>query len=119
MPNYETVDLSKQESPMSGLVGFIILIVVGGFSFLVSGPVQRFLMTANVSLGPAKLLPIQFPAGWSPLVNQAAVAFGLFLIIFVLAMIVLFLFMKPRTYDERNVSLDDMRKEVEARKRRR
>lgn len=119
--NYQVADEGKKENPMLGLIGFIILVVVGGFSFAVSGPVLGYLTTANVTIGMSgiQLLPLAFPAGWSTLADRAAVTFGIFLVVFVLAMIVLFMFMKPSSQDERSVSLDDMRREVAERKRRR
>jgi len=117
--NYQVADDGKKENPMQGLIGFIILVVVGGISFLVSGPVLGFLTTANLTLGMSgiKLLPLAFPANWSQLADQAAVAFGLFMILMVIMMIILFTFMKPSTQGETSVSMDQMRREVEARKR--
>jgi hypothetical protein len=119
MPTNYQVAETKKENPMLGLIGFIILVVVGGFSFAVSGPALHFLRTAHVTVGMSgiKLLPLEFPANWSPLANQMAVAFGIFLVVFAIAMIILFLFMKPSTQDEYSVSLDVMRREVEARKK--
>ncbi len=120
--NYQVANEGeKKENPMLGLIGFIIIVVIGGFSFLVSGPVLNYLTTANVTLGLSgiKLLPLAFPPEWSRLGDQVAVAFGIFMIIFVIAMIILFMFMKPSTQSENSVSLEDMRREVEARKRRR
>ena len=120
--NYQVANEGeKKENPMLGLIGFIIIVVIGGFSFLVSSPVLDFLTTANVTLGLSgiKLLPLTFPADWSRLGDQAAVAFGIFMIVFVIAMIILFTFMKPSTESEMSVSLEDMRKEVAERKRRR
>jgi len=119
--NYQVADEGEKENPMLGLIGFIILVVVGGFSFLISGPILGFLTTANVTLGQSgiKLLPLTFPAEWSQLADQAAIAFGIFLIVFVLSMIVLFSFMKPSTESETSVSMEQMRQEVAARKRRR
>lgn len=119
MRNYESTEGQKQQNPMLGLIGFIILIVVAGFSFAVSGLVVGWLQGGNFSLGPLKVLPMQFPADWPPIADQIVVALALFLLIFVIMMVILFMFMKPPTYDERNVSLDEMRREVEARKRRR
>ena len=117
--NVKIADDDSKENPMLGLIGFIIMIVVGGFAFAVSGPVVRYLTTANVKIGMSgiALLPLKFPEDWSPLANQLAVAFGIFLVIFVIAMVILFMFMKPASQDERSVSLDVMRKEVEARKK--
>src|SRR5512139_3372025 len=109
MPNYQISDESKRDNPMLGLIGFIVLIVLGGLSFAVSGAAVRFLSTANVVLGTARVLPIKFPPTWSPLGHQAVVAFGIFMILFVIAMIIMFTFMKPPGTSELDVSLDQMR----------
>jgi hypothetical protein len=121
MRNYETVDESKRPNPMLGLIGFIILIVVGGISFALSGPIMVWLQTAQVVIGPSaiKVLPIQFPPDWSPLGDQTAVAFGVFLLVFGVIMLVLFSFMRPSFSDPRDVSLDTLRREAAERKRRR
>lgn len=118
--NYEIVDESKRQNPMSGLIGFIVIIIVGGVSFAISGPVTNFLQTTNLVLGASgiKLLPLTFPADWSPLGNQLAVTAGLFLVMFVIVMGVMFTFMTPSTQSETSVSMDSIRQEAKARKKR-
>jgi hypothetical protein len=117
--NLEVVDKSKEQNPMLGLFGFIVLVVVGGVSFLISGPLTQYLTTARVTIGAAniKLLPIKFPVDWSPLADQLAVTLVVFLIIFVIVMIIMFMFMKPSSEGEMSVNLDVMRKEVQDRKK--
>jgi len=119
--NFETVDESKRPNPMSGLIGFIVIVVIGGFSFAVSAPVTHWLKTTTVVAGASglKLLPLIFPPEWPALGQQLAVTAGLFLILFVIAMVLLFAFMRPSTADERSVSMNDMRQEAQARKKRR
>ena len=117
--NVEIADNKKEQNPMLGLIGFIIMVVVGGISFLISGPLTRYLTTAHLTVGMTglKLLPVKFPPDWSPLAGQLAVAFGVFLVVFVFSMLILFIFMKPPSKDEMNVDIDILRKEVEARKK--
>lgn len=118
--NYEVVDSSREQNPMLGLIGFIMLIVVGGVSYLISGPFTQYLTTAHVTVAASglQLLPLSFPANWSPLAGQLAVAFFVFLVIFALAMIVLFMFMRPSTRTETSVSVDVLRQEKAARRKR-
>ena len=117
--NYEVAD-SKEQNPMLGLIGFIMLVVVGGISYLISGPFTQYLKTAHVTIGATglKLLPLYFPADWSPLASQLAVAFFIFLVLFVVAMIILFTFMRPSTRTETSVSIDVLRQEKAAKKKR-
>ena len=118
--NYEIVDDRKRPNPMSGLIGFIVIVLIGGGSFAVSGPVTNYLQTATVVLGASgiKILPLAFPPDWSPLANQLAVTAGLFLVLFVIVMAVMFIFMTPASQDELSVNMDTMRQEAKARKKR-
>ena len=118
--NYEIVDERKRQNPMLGLIGFIVIVLIGGGSFAVSGPVTNYLQTATLVLGASgiKLLPIAFPPDWSPLANQLAVTAGLFLVLFVIAMGIMFIFMTPSSQDDTTVSMDTMRQEAKARKKR-
>jgi predicted acyltransferase len=118
--NFEIVDESKRQNPMLGLIGFIVVILIGGGSFAVSGPVTNYLQTANVVLGASgvKILPMAFPPDWSQLGNQLAVTAGLFLILFVIAMLLMFIFMTPKSEGETSVSMDTIRQEAKARRKR-
>lgn len=118
--NYEVADTSNEQNPMLGLIGFIMLIVVGGISFLVSGPLLHYLTTTDLRLGMSgiKVLPIFFPSTWSPLGSQAAVAFVVFLFMFAIVMIILFMFMRPSNRGDTSVSIDVLRQEKAAKKKR-
>ncbi len=100
----------KGQSPLGPLVGFILLIVVGGFSVLAAPSVTTWLQTANLTFGALgwKVLPIQFPAGWPPIVSHGLVALVLFGVVFTVLMIVLFALMKPPT-EELDVELKTVR----------
>ncbi len=117
--NFEVVDKSKQQNPMLGLIGFILIVVLGGFSFGVSGPATAWLQTSTVVLGASgiNILPLKFPDTWSPLANQLAVTVGIFLVLFVIAMALMFMFMRPASVTEQSVSMHDMRKEAAARRK--
>jgi hypothetical protein len=118
--NYEVADASKEQNPMLGLIGFVMLVVVGGVSYLISAPLTTYVTTAHVTLGATglKLLPVLFPSDWSPLAGQLAVAFFIFLILFIVVMIILFMFMRPSTRSEMSVSVDVLRQEKAAKKKR-
>jgi hypothetical protein len=115
--NYEVVDSSKEKNPMLGLIGFIVLVVVGGISYGLSIPLLPYVTKTKMMLGAAQILPIRFPPDWTPLMNQLAVTFAIFLVLFVISMIVLFMFMKPISQDDQYVNLDVMRQEVKDRRR--
>lgn len=119
MPSNYTVADKNEQNPMLGLIGFIVIVVTGGISFIISGPLTRYLTTAHVNVGMANLplLPLKFPEDWSPLGGQMAVAFAIFMIIFAIAMIILFMFMRPSSQSETSVNLDVLRKEVQERKK--
>jgi len=118
--NYEVSDASKRPNPMLGLIGFIVIVIIGGFSFAVSAPVAYWLKTTTVVAGASgvKILPLAFPPEWPPIGQQLAVTVGLFLILFVLAMVLMFAFMRPSTASEMDVNMDVMRREAAAKKKR-
>jgi hypothetical protein len=105
---------------MLGLIGFIILVVVAGLSFAVSGAVVNVLQTTQLTIGAGiHVLPIQFPPDWPVLVDQLAVAFGLFIVLFALIMIVMISLMRPPNTSEADVSMEVLRREAKAKKKRR
>src|SRR5512137_1492163 len=110
--NYVEADTKKQ-SPILPIVGFVIILAVGGLGFWISPRVVTWLKTAKFALlgGLLPVLPIQFPKDWSPLASQLAVTAVLFLFIFTLVMTVMFFAMGKSTQGEMDVNLDDIRRE--------
>jgi hypothetical protein len=92
MPNFVEVEKSKNNAwiPMAGFITMLILAVI---AFLLAPGVQDWLMTTSWSAGGTRILPMRFPADWSDLMNQAVVALGIWLPMFVIVMIGLFMFM--------------------------
>ena len=120
MSNIQQSQKSKS-NPMGGFIGFIVLVILAGLSYAVSDPVLTWLQTTNLPLGSTgiKLLPIKFPADWPRIASQLAVSGGLFLVVFVVTLLVLFTFMRPaETDDETTVSIADIKRERASKKRR-
>jgi hypothetical protein len=116
MPNIEIASQEKA-NPLIPFIGFVMLLVVGGLSYLVAPAATGWLMTAQWTLAGTAILPFAFPAAWSPVMVRVSVAAGLFLLLFVLVMIVMLLMMgSPKT--ETDATYGQLRKE-KARKRRR
>ncbi len=117
MPNYTEVS-QERTNPLAPFIGFVVLLLVSGFSYLAAPAVIGWLVTANWTVAGTQLLPFSFPGNWSYLAIRLSVAAGLFLVLFVLAMIVLMIVMGSAR-GETDVSYDDLRKEKERKKKRR
>lgn len=113
------VEERKKKDPMGPFIGFVVFILVAGFSFLISGPAVKFLTTTSFRLGSlGQILPIALPATWPPLLRQGVIGGGIFLFLFIIVMIVMFSMMKP-VYGEQDVKLADIRAQKEAMKKKR
>lgn len=89
-------DKDKRPNPLQPFIGFVVLIVLGGFSFLAAPTVVKALTTAEFSMGfLGPVLPITFPDTWSPLISQTVIALVLMFALFSLVMILMIPFLKP------------------------
>ena len=110
----------KPQNPLLPIIGFVVILIVGGAAFWVSPRVVWWLQNTNFKLaGLIKVFPIDFPKGWSPLANQLAVTLFLFIILFTIVMSALFFVMRVPGSDETDVSLDEIRREKQKMMKRR
>jgi hypothetical protein len=108
----------KQQSPMLPIIGFVVILIVGGAAFLVSPRVVTWLGTTHFSLGGLiTVLPIAFPKGWSPLANQLAVTAFMFILLFTIVMSGILFFIGKSVVGETDVNLDDIRREKQRKMR--
>ncbi len=117
MPNYQQID-TRKANPLLPLIGFIIILAFGGFAYLVSPAVGQWLSTTNWTVVGTSVLPMRFPAGWSEVTVRLAISSGIFLVLFVLAMILMFLVMGT-SRSETDISLGELRAEKASKGRRR
>lgn len=82
------------------LIGFILLVILAAFSYLISSSALRWVTTAHLTLGMFAVLPLSFPGEWPSFVPQLVVGFVIFLALFVLAMIAILPFMGGSNPDE-------------------
>jgi hypothetical protein len=116
--SYQRVEKKKKANPLLPLIGLVIMILCGGGSYLVAPRVINFLETAQFTLGAlGPILPIAFPSEWPPILIRGVVAGVTFFIVFTVMMIIMFAIMKP-PQEESHVDISDVRKEVQARKKR-
>jgi Na+/proline symporter len=116
--SYQRYEKKKKTNPMLPLIGFVIMAVGGGFSYLAAPGVIKFLETTTFVFGFfGPILPIAFPGDWPPLLTRGVVAGMMFLVIFTLMMVVIFAIIKP-PHEESHVDISDVRKVVQARKKR-
>jgi hypothetical protein len=102
----------KPPSPLLPISGFILMVAVCGLAWLASPRMVLWLKSTQFSLaGLLKVLPIEFPKGWSAVTNQLVVTAFLSILVFTLVMSVLFFFMKVPGTNETDVSLDTIRQE--------
>lgn len=110
----------KQQNPMLPIIGFVMILILGGAAYLISPVVVTWLRTTHFSLGGLiTVLPIAFPKGWSPLANQLIVAAFLFILLFALVMSGMFFVSGKSAVGEDDVSLDEIRREKQKMMRRR
>lgn len=107
----------EKTSALSPFIGFVMLIVTGGLSFLLSPTAVKWLKTTHWEPGGTMaILPLKFPASWSPMTEQLVVSLGLFIMLFAIAMAFMFMFMKT-TADE--IDIKDLKEMQKQKKKRR
>ncbi len=107
--SFQRQEEKKKSDPLQPLLGFILLIVIGGLSYLASPFVLNWLQTTNLSLGMlGPILPMTLPPEWPEIVKQGLVTVLLFMVGFTVAMIVLFSITKPPK-GETDVSMAEVR----------
>lgn len=110
----------KQQNPMLPIIGFVVMLVVGGLAFWASPRMVWWLKTTKFKFaGLIKVLPIEFPKDWSPLANQLAVTSFLFILLFTLVMAVMFFLTGKSAVGDTDVSLDEIRREKQKMMKRR
>ena len=90
----------EQVNAFVPLVGFIVLVILAAFAYLVSSRALRWVTTAHVTLGMFTVLPVSFPGEWPSFVPQLVVGFVIFLALFVVAMIAILPFMGGSNPDQ-------------------
>ncbi len=116
--SYQKFEPKKKVNPLLPLIGFVIMALDGGISYLAAPGVINFLGTTVFVFGSfGQILPIAFPGDWPPTLTRLVVAGTMFLVIFTAMMIVIFAITKPPK-EESHVDIGDVRKEVQARKKR-
>lgn len=109
--NYVEAD-KKQQNPMLPIIGFVIMLIVGGAAFWVSPRMVFWLKTTQFKIaGLITVLPIEFPEGWSPIANQLAVTTFLFILLFTVVMAGILFLTGNTAMGETDVSLDEIRRE--------
>lgn len=110
--------VKKQTSAvgMAPFLGFVILVVVVGGTFLLSPGIIRFMTTQTVVFGLfGALLPISFPPTWSYIVQRLVVTGFFGVVTFVFVVIVIFA-IQGEEKDPTFVDPETIRKEKKAAK---
>lgn len=103
-------------NPFLPIVGFILLVGFGGFSYVIAPNVRHFLETTRYRLATLQVLPMTFP-DWPDNAVNGVVAFIIFLIFFSIAMVVaLILIPSKRTEDAAGEWLEADQKERKKRR---
>lgn len=109
-PAYVEAEKKRRVDPLGPVLGFIILLVGGGFSWLVAPRVINWMQTAEVNFGFfGPILPITFPATWSPIFQRLAIGGFMFLVFFIIAMIVMMALMGGSAQGELDVTMREVR----------
>ncbi len=116
---WQSKEPPKRRDPLRPAIGFLLLLVVGGFSILIAPAGVNWLETTHLTVGAWgwQILPIVFPP-WPALVKQGIVALLVFVIAFTVLMVVMLAVMKP-PMGEADVSLHEVRARKGTRRRRR
>lgn len=100
----------KKSDPLGPLLGFVILLVGGAFSWIIAPRVIFWMENTHFVfgfLGP--VLPIQFPEDWSGLTQRLIIGGFMFLVFFVIAMIVIMAMMGSAHQGELDVNIQEVR----------
>ena len=105
-------------NPLGPIVGFFVLLIVGGGVYLASPAIITWLGNTSLTFGAFgwQILPLLMPPSWPPLMQRLVITGFGFMIVFIMVVIVLMLFMKPEQ-DEISVNLNDIRREKAARQK--
>lgn len=117
MPNYQEAETNKKSNPYIALMGFIIIVLVGGVSYLAAPMLRTWLTTTTWFVAGTRVLPIRFPA-WDLLTQDLAVAAGMFLVLFAVVMILLLVVMGSPA-GPTDVSLQEIRAEKKRKEKQR
>jgi hypothetical protein len=100
----------KKRDPLGPLLGFIILIVGGAFSWIVAPGVIDWMENTHFVfgfLGP--VLPIHYPDNWPSLIQRLVTGGFMFLVFFVIAMVVIMAMAGSSHQGELDVSIKEVR----------
>ncbi len=108
MSKYGRTDKVKEKgpNPFLPIVGFILMVGIGGLAYLFAPTVRRYVETNRLAVMGTQILPLTFP-DWPDVAVNAAIAFIFFLVFFSIAMF-LALALSPQRRSE-----DDAAKWVE------
>jgi uncharacterized membrane protein YhaH (DUF805 family) len=118
--NFVEADTKKGRDAYWPIIGFIMIVVLGGIAYVISPGVVSWLTHTSWSTATGSVLPIHFPPTWSSTTVQLVVALGIFLVLFVIATIGLLIVMGTPS-GPTDVSLQELRNEKKktSKKRRR
>ena len=113
MTNYREVS-HERTNPLLPVIGFVVILLTGGLAYFSASAVAVWLTRTTWVLGATQVLPLSFPSTWSPDIVRLAVAAGMFLLVFVIEMILLFIVMGSAR-GPMDVSIGEMREEKKRR----
>lgn len=114
--SYEKEQVEKP-NPLLPFIGFVLLIIIVGVSFWLSPDAVQWVQTTHWKMGGrVEVLPLTFPAEWPFIVNQLVVTLVMSIIMFAIAMSLMFIFMRTST-DE--IDVKDLKEFQRSKKKRR
>jgi hypothetical protein len=119
MPKYNKSGQDGEKTgtnPFLPIVGFILMVGIGGMAYLSAPTLRRYAETQRLSVLGTRVLPMAFP-DWPDVAIHAAIAFVIFVIVFSFAMfIAMLLIPSRRVEDETTKWLEQQQKEKKKRR---
>lgn len=116
-------DNSQDQKPGAfiPLIGFIVMILVGGFSYLVAAPVKEFVTTQEFYFGSFgwQIFPVAFPATWPESMQTLVVGGVVFMFLFIIFMIIMLLLLPTPNSEYQDIIKEQQAAKKQSKKKRR
>ncbi len=119
--SYRKDEREKKPGAFIPLIGFIVMILVGGVSYLVADPVKAFVTTQEFYFGTFgwQIFPVVFPSTWPESMQTLVVGGIVFLFLFIIFMIIMLILLPTPNSEYQDIIKEQQAVKKKPKKRRR